>query len=128
MITVGAWWDLVDEIAVKRLGPIWRTPPEALEPTLLACAVDDDVWLRRSAIICQVGAKDATDTGLLTASVMPNMASKEFFLRKGIGWALREYAKTDPEWVRTFVDTHDDLSSLSRREATKHLTRPTGGN
>jgi len=85
-----------------------------------AWATDGDRWRRRTAIIHQLGARDATDTQLLTDVIVPNLADGDFFIRKGIGWALREYAKANPEWVRAFVAGHD-LSSLSRREATKHL-------
>jgi 3-methyladenine DNA glycosylase AlkD len=79
-----------------------------------------DLWRRRSGIIVQIGAKASTDITLLTDAIVANLADLDFFIRKAIGWALREYAKTDPTWVRSFVDTHD-LSPLSRREATKHL-------
>ena len=74
------------------------------------------------SIICQVGHKADTDTGLLADAVIPNMGDTDFFIRKAIGWMLRDYAKTDPEWVRSFVSTHEDrLSGLSKREALKNL-------
>ena len=85
-------------------------------------AIDDDRWLRRVAVICQLGAKDRTDRALLTDAVLANAADRDFFLRKAIGWALRDYARTDPAWVRRFVTAHEDeLSPLSKREALKHL-------
>lgn len=121
MIVTGAWWDYVDEIAARRIGPILLAEPEVLKPRLRAWAADADRWRRRTAVICQLGAKDATDTSLLSKTIELNLADKDFFLRKGIGWALREYAKTDPGWVRQFVTTHPGLSALSQREALKHL-------
>ena len=121
MIVDGAWWDVVDEVAIRRIGPILREDRARMTPTMLAWAHDADLWRRRTAIICQVGAKEDTDTDLLTRAVEPSIAEPEFFLRKGIGWALRDYAKTAPDWVRCFVDDHPGLSGLSRREALKHL-------
>ncbi|MFD9895977.1 DNA alkylation repair protein [Amycolatopsis sp. NPDC059027] len=121
MIVTGAWWDYVDELAARRVGPILRGAPAAVTPVLRAWAIDPDLWRRRTAIICQLGAKEATDTELLARAVEASIGEKEFFLRKGIGWALRDYAKTAPGWVRSFVDDHPELSGLSRREALKHL-------
>jgi 3-methyladenine DNA glycosylase AlkD len=85
-------------------------------------ATDDDLWVRRSAVPCQLPHKGDTDTGLLREAVEANVADSSFWLRKAIGWALREYAKTDPDWVRAEVERLGDrLSGLSRREALKHL-------
>ena len=83
-------------------------------------SLDDDVWLRRLAIISQLGRGDRTDRDLLAEVIEPSLADREFFLRKAIGWSLRELAKADPYWVLAYVDAHD-LSPLSRREALKHL-------
>lgn len=120
VITTGAWWDHVDTVAhnVCDLLLVHRT---GMTPVLQEWAVSPDLWLRRSAIIGQLDARADTDLDLLTAVVEANTADREFFVRKAIGWALRQYARTDPAWVRTFVDTHPELSGLSRREATKHL-------
>jgi 3-methyladenine DNA glycosylase AlkD len=80
------------------------------------------MWLRRASIICQLKHKGDTDTVLLADACGTNLADTEFFIRKAIGWSLREHAKTDPDWVRRYVDAHrDSLSGLSYREATKHL-------
>jgi len=84
-------------------------------------ADDEHLWLRRSAVICQVGAKERTDPVLLADVIEPNLSDRDFFVRKAIGWALRDYARTRPEWVKTFVSSHESLSGLSRREALKHL-------
>jgi len=119
MITTGAWWDHVDEVS-HRIGGLLVAYPDELAPTIRKWARDPDRWLRRSAVICQLGLKDATDTDLLADAIEANLADRDFFLRKGIGWALRDYARTAPDWVRAFVEAHE-LSPLSRREALKYL-------
>jgi 3-methyladenine DNA glycosylase AlkD len=126
LVETGAWWDYVDAIAAHRVGGILRSHHDDVVPVLRAWAVDDDLWVRRAAILSQLGSKAATDTGLLAFVLEHNLEDSrhgtEFFIRKAVGWALREYAKTDPGWVRTFVDTHAArLSGLSRREALKNL-------
>jgi 3-methyladenine DNA glycosylase AlkD len=121
LIVTGAWWDYVDEIASRRIGPLVRAEPDVMKPLMRKWSTDDDLWRRRTSIICQLASKAATDTALLADCIEPSVEEKDFFLRKGIGWALREYAKTDPEWVRAFVADHPALSGLSRREALKHL-------
>jgi 3-methyladenine DNA glycosylase AlkD len=122
LLVSGAWWDFVDEIAIRRIGPILRAEPDVLTPQLRNWARDADRWHRRTSVICQVGSKSGTDTELLTHTIEATIDDPDFFLRKGIGWALREYAKTNPGWVRQFADTHPGLSGLSRREALKHLS------
>jgi 3-methyladenine DNA glycosylase AlkD len=121
MITTGAWWDHVDEVS-HRVGGLLRAFPGDIGPIVTQWARAGDRWLRRSSVICQVGLKDATDTALLSDAVVANLDDRDFFLRKAIGWALRDYARTDPAWVRQFVAQHEArLSPLSRREALKHL-------
>jgi 3-methyladenine DNA glycosylase AlkD len=89
---------------------------------LNAWSTDGDMWIRRASITAQLKAKDQTDLRLLRAVLEANLADPEFFIRKAIGWALREFGKTDPEWVRTFVSDHGDrLSPLSRHEALRNL-------
>jgi 3-methyladenine DNA glycosylase AlkD len=121
MIVTGAWWDHVDEIAIRHVGALRTEHPQAVAPAMRAWATDADRWKRRTSVICQVTAKANTDTDLLTHCVESTQDDPDFFLRKGIGWALRDYARTAPDWVRDFVATHPRLSPLSRREATKHL-------
>ena len=92
---------------------------------LLGWSTDPDFWMRRAAILAQLKAKAATDPGLLARIIETNMADPEFFIRKAIGWALREYSKTAPEWVAAFVAEHAaTLSPLSRKEALRRLPRP----
>jgi 3-methyladenine DNA glycosylase AlkD len=121
MIVTGAWWDFVDEIAPRFVGPLRISYPDTVTPLLRDWATDADRWRRRSSVICQIGAKADTDLALLAYAIEANVADRDFFLRKAIGWALRHHARTDPDWVRAFVDAHPDLSGLSRREALKHL-------
>ncbi|MFD1148460.1 DNA alkylation repair protein [Saccharothrix hoggarensis] len=121
LVVTGAWWDYVDEIAARRIGPLLRAFPAELTPVVRAWARDGDRWRRRVAVICQLGSKGDTDLDLLRDVIEANLADPDFFLRKGIGWALRQHSRVDPGWVRAFVDDHPDLSALSRREALKHL-------
>ena len=122
MIVAGAWWDFVDTIAGDRLIALLRNDPAEMRAAMLHWSTDNDMWKRRSAILCQLRAKHSTDTELLTACMAPSLGSKEFFLRKAIGWALRQYARTDADWVRRYVAEHaNELSGLSKREALKHI-------
>jgi 3-methyladenine DNA glycosylase AlkD len=122
LIVTGAWWDYVDDIASHRIGAILRNHPETTRRKMLSWSRSDDLWKRRTSILCQLGFKDQTDTGLLYACIEPSLASREFFLQKAIGWALRQYAWTDPAEVRRYVRlNHTRLSALSRREALKNI-------
>lgn len=119
----GAWWDLVDWLAhVTR--HILVSDREAVKPVLRAWSKDDDLWKRRIAIIAQLGLEGETDVALLLDCIEPNLDDREVFVRKAIGWALRDYAWHDPHWVAlTVAELGDRLSPLSRREATKNLGR-----
>jgi 3-methyladenine DNA glycosylase AlkD len=122
LVVDGAWWDHVDTVATRLVRPVLVADRPGVEPTVRRWAVDDDMWRRRAAILAQVGAKRATDVALLADVVDANVDDRRFFIRKAIGWALRDLAKTDPAWVRGFVDARAErLSPLSRREATRHL-------
>lgn len=124
MIVTGAWWDYVDAIATRQLGDILRASPDRMSAVLRKWAVSDDIWLRRSAIIAQLNFKSATDLTLLYDCIHPSLNRPEFFLRKAIGWALRQYARTNPDVVLQYVRDHvRDLSPLSKREALKHLSQ-----
>jgi 3-methyladenine DNA glycosylase AlkD len=126
LVRTGAWWDVVDDIAGNRVGPILRAHAGTVTPVVSAWAHDENLWVRRTAILCQLGSGSGTDLALLRGVLEANLADSvhgsEFFIRKAVGWALRQYARTDPDWVRAFVAEHaDELSGLSRREALKHL-------
>lgn len=122
LIVEGAWWDLVDEVATHRLWPLLKSDRHETERVLRRWAASDDLWLRRSAIIAQVLAREETDLKLLFALIEPAIDEKEFFLRKAIGWALRAAGKRFPKEVRAFVEKHRArLSGVSLREAEKSL-------
>lgn len=122
MVVTGAWWDYVDELAIRRIGPLLAADPGPVTAVMLRWSRDPDLWRRRSSIICQIGFETRTDLGLLYACIGANLDDGDFFIRKAIGWALRHYARTDPAEVRRYVAQHSDtLSALSRREALKHL-------
>ncbi|CAM4029731.1 DNA alkylation repair protein [Nocardiopsis tropica] len=117
----GAWWDHVDEVA-RHIADLHDEYPDRTADAVRLWSRGENLWLRRLAIISQLGRKDRLDTALLTEVIEPALSESEFFLRKAIGWALREHAKTDPAWVRDYVAEHEDvLSGLSTREALKNL-------
>lgn len=119
MAETGAWWDHVDETA-HRISDLVATHPAELGPVLRAWSRDPSMWVRRLAILGQLGRRDLVDRELLADVIEPNLADREFFIRKAIGWALREVARWDPGWVRGYAESHA-LSALSRREGLKHL-------
>lgn len=126
MIVSGAWWDFVDVLAGHQIGKLLQLYPREMRRTLRAWSRGDDLWKRRSAILAQLGFREATDTKLLYACIRPSLSSREFFLRKAIGWALRQLARYQPQEVLRYVEQHaSELSPLSRREALKHLVPAT---
>jgi 3-methyladenine DNA glycosylase AlkD len=121
MVVSGAWWDHVDEIA-HVVGEILRTHPKPMKRLMRAWSTDANLWKRRVSIICQISFKKDTDLALLYANIEPNLADRDFFIRKAIGWALRAYAWTDPAEVARYVRENEArLSGLSRREALKNV-------
>lgn len=121
MVTTGAWWDLVDSLA-RVVGDLLRSHPKRMRPLMRRWSTDPNLWKRRVSIICQLGFKRETDLGLLYANIAPNLGDREFFIRKAIGWALRQYAWTDPAEVARYVREHEaQLSPLSRRQALKNI-------
>lgn len=116
-----SWWDTVDGLATAVIGDLVRRHP-VLQGRMDVWSRADDVWLRRVAILHQLRWKQDTDAGRLFRYCSDNATDSEFFIRKAIGWALREYAYTNPDAVRGFVNT-TALSPLSRREALKNLTK-----
>ncbi len=124
MIVTGAWWDYVDEIAANRVGPILRGHPATMKKKMLAWSKSKNIWKRRTSILCQLRFKRDTDLDLLYACIEPSLDSKEFFLRKAIGWALRQYAWTDAAEIRRYVrEQKGRLSGLSQREALKNIDK-----
>lgn len=120
LIVDGAWWDLVDEVATHRLAPLLASDRVAVVKVLRRWSKSGALWLRRSAIICQVLCHEATDCELLFALIEPALGEKEFFLRKAIGWALRAAARAQPHEVRDWLEANRGrLSGLSLREAEK---------
>lgn len=122
LVVEGAWWDLVDTVATQLVRRVVVADPGEAWPVVEAWVVDDDMWLRRAAILSQIGAKDRTDAGRLFDFCAARAGEREFFIRKAIGWALREYARTDPAAVADFAARNRQrLSPLSYREATRNL-------
>jgi 3-methyladenine DNA glycosylase AlkD len=122
LIVTGAWWDVVDEIAAHLVGQTLAAHRAEVTPVMQAWATDDDLWLRRTSLICQLTFRGETDLDLLRHAIDSNIDDPSFWLRKAIGWALRQHARTDPDWVLAEVARHGDrMAGLSRREATKHL-------
>ncbi|HUP17057.1 MAG TPA: DNA alkylation repair protein [Acidimicrobiia bacterium] len=122
MIVEGAWWDFVDELASPIVGKVVLEDRLVMRPVLESWVDGPNMWLRRTAILCQNRHKGQTDQAMLFDFCLSRSDEKEFFIRKAIGWALREYARTRPDEVKRFLVEHGDkLSGLSRREAAKHL-------
>ncbi len=122
IVVTGAWWDYVDDVASHRIGPILRDHPTPMRQKMLTWSKSNNLWKRRSSIICQLGFKQATDLDLLYACIEPSLGSREFFLQKAIGWALRQYAWTDAAEIKRYVRLNGSrLSALSRREALKNV-------
>jgi 3-methyladenine DNA glycosylase AlkD len=123
MIVTGAWWDFVDAIAGRQLGDILRADATRMSKLMRGWARGTDMWKRRAAILCQLGFKGDTDLRLLYDCIEPNLADREFFIRKAIGWALRQYAWSDPREVKRYVRANRArLSDLSVREALKNVS------
>jgi 3-methyladenine DNA glycosylase AlkD len=115
-----SWWDTIDHIAKHLVGPYFQQYPEMKRPTLEKWLQSEHLWLVRSCILFQLGNKGETDKELLIEMIERSKHMKDFFIEKAIGWALREYAKINPNFVREYVKSHE-LPKLSVREAMKHL-------
>ena len=128
MLLSGAWWDHNDEISGLALGLLLQRHPDAMKPVLREWAAGDNLWLRRAAMLCQRGLKQGFDAVLLYDCILPSIGesplAREFFIRKGIGWALRERSYTAPEEVQAFCDEYRaQLSPLTRREALRVIDK-----
>ena len=119
MIRTGAWWDHVDPTA-HLVGSLLGSHRDEMTAVLGRWKTDPDRWIRRVTVICQLGRKGATDVELLESAIAANAVDPDFFLRKAIGWALRDYARTDPGWVLGLT-RRVPLSKLSVREALRHI-------
>lgn len=119
-VRTNQWWDTIDGLD-KIVGNIAFTDGR-INDLMLDWSKDEDFWVRRIAIDHQISRKDKTDTVLLEKILVDNFGSSEFFINKAIGWSLRDYSKSNPDWVRSFVETHKEkMDKLSIREATKYL-------
>lgn len=120
LILEKSWWDTIDNLDTI-IGNLALKYPE-LNETLLKWSKDENMWLRRIAIDHQLLRKDKTNTELLTKILKNNLGQTEFFINKAIGWALRDYSKTNAEWVRNFIEENrENMAKLSIREASKYL-------
>lgn len=120
IIITKSWWDTVDSIDAV-IGDMALRYPE-INKTLLLWSKDKNIWLRRLAIIHQLRFKSKTDTKLLEQIITNCLGTDEFFINKAIGWALREYSKTNPDWVRDFIKRNKGkMTNLSIREASKYI-------
>lgn len=122
LIRTGAWWDVCDIIAQHLVGEVLMKHREAASITMRAWSIDDHLWIRRCSILSQNRHREQTDPDLLRTCILPSIDDTDFFSRKAIGWALRDYSRIDPAWVIAFVNEFDDrLSGLSKREALRNI-------
>ena len=122
MIITKSWWDTVDYIAANLVGTYFIKFPELRKFHVEKWISSNDIWLQRTAIIFQLKYKDEVDTEFLSYGIKSLLGSKEFFINKAIGWALRQYGKFNPIWVVDFCN-NTELANLSRKEALR-LIRP----
>jgi len=120
MVTHKSWWDTVDFIAINLMGPYFKKFPEQRAVYVQKWLASNHIWLQRSALLFQLKYKDELDTVLLALTINALLGSKEFFINKAIGWVLRQYSRTNPYWVSTFVE-QTPLENLSRKEALRLL-------
>lgn len=121
VITTKSWWDTVDALASHPVGMMFKKYPKVKEKYLKKWRRSENIWLRRTGILFQLGYKEETDFDLLSDIIQENLGSDVFFINKAIGWALRQYAHTNPTMVKKFVKATRELHPLSRREALKNI-------
>lgn len=120
LITTKSWWDTVDWLA-KLVGIHFKKYPHLILPVTERWMASENFWLQRVCLIFQLSYKVKTDFELMKKYILQLAGSKEFFIQKGAGWALRQYSKTDPNGVVDFIENHPQLASLTRREGLKWL-------
>ena len=120
LILKKSWWDTIDNLDMT-IGAL-ALKDSNVNKILLEWSLDENIWLRRIAINHQLLRKDKTNTELLSKILKNNLGQTEFFINKAIGWALRDYSKTNPEWVRNFIEENrENMAKLSIKEASKYL-------
>ena len=120
LILEKSWWDTIDNLDMT-IGAL-ALKDSNVNKILLEWSIDENIWLRRIAIDHQLLRKDKTNTELLSKILKNNLGQTEFFINKAIGWALRDYSKTNPEWVRNFIEENrENMAKLSIKEASKYL-------
>jgi len=122
LIVQKSWWDTVDGLAAWLIGNYFQLYPDQTKPCTKKWMNSNNIWLQRTCLIFQLKYKDKTDFDLMQSFIRPLTSSNEFFIKKAIGWALREYSKINPEAVSEFADSHK-LSKLSYNEATRLINR-----
>ena len=124
MIETGAWWDYVDTLASNAVGDLLRRYPHDLYPELRLWATDPNLWVRRTAILSQLKFNEQTDVEFLFEAIEGSITDRDFFARKAIGWALRQYSRTAPKVVVDYIERNKfRLSPLSKREGLKFLLK-----
>ena len=120
LIVTKSWWDTVDLLAKVVGSLVIRI--EGYDQIMLEWSKDSNIWLKRVAILYQLSLKEKVDKQVLDKILVNNLGDSEFFINKAIGWALRDYSKFNPEWVREFLEKNkNDMVNLSLREASKYL-------
>ena len=123
-LTTQSWWDTVDLLATHIAGELFTRYPAESAPFLMHWRESDNIWLRRTTLLFQLKYKARTDDALLFSLITDNQSDTEFFIQKAIGWALREYSKTNPDAVTHFIE-QQNIQGLAKREALKWLSKQT---
>lgn len=116
MVTHNSWWDTVDFIATKLMGAYFKKFPDLRKTYIDKWLQSNNIWLHRSALLFQLKYKENLDSELMSTTINALLGSKEFFINKAIGWVLREYSRTNPDWVVDFA-SKTNLNNLSKKEA-----------
>jgi len=122
-ITNKSWWDSVDFLAAHMLGAYFEKFPEKRQAYVDKWLASGNIWLQRSAVLFQLNYKSNLDKEMLTYVIHSLLGSKEFFINKAIGWILRQYSRTNTDWVLAFVENTPELANLSKREAVRLINK-----